>query len=192
LSIPRLAFAFLALLFFQYATAADAAPPHESSATGAFVFSPYKDLLLYLDPHAPAISIATDDGVVPAVREGKSNLPGGVRTLTWAFATAECGAELWRDVPAQALADANVRAFDQAGVSYIISTGGAEGVFTCTTDEGISVACTTARWIAICLPRCERRDVDLPLACWRAEPQFHQRVCRRAALTASSGRGSMV
>ena len=191
MSIPRLAFALLALLFFQYATAADAAPPHESSATGAFVFSPYKDVLLYLDPHAPAISIATDDGVVPAVREGKSNLPGGVRTLTWAFATGECGAELWRDVPAQALADANARAFDQAGVSYIISTGGAEGVFTCTTDEGISVACTTGRWIAICSPAANAL-MKLPLACWRAEPQFHQRVCRRAALTASSGRGSMV
>ena len=133
----RLALAVLALWFLHPATEADAAPPRASSVSRAFVFSPYKDVLLYLDPHAPTISIVTDDGVVPAVREGRSNLPRGVSTLTWAFATGECGAELWRDVPAQAIADANVRAFDRAGIDYIISTGGAEGVFTCASDEGM-------------------------------------------------------
>ncbi|MEO8567469.1 MAG: cellulose-binding protein, partial [Betaproteobacteria bacterium] len=68
---------------------------------------------------------------------GSSILPSGVDALTWAFATGECGTENWESIDAQRVADANVAAFERAGVDYIISTGGAAGIFTCATDAGM-------------------------------------------------------
>ncbi len=35
------------------------------------------------------------------------------------------------------MADANLRSLEQAGIDYIISTGGAAGAFTCSTDAGM-------------------------------------------------------
>lgn len=55
--------------------------------------------------------------------------------LSWAFANGECGDETWPNkVPGQSVADANVAS---AANDYIVSTGGAEGVFTCSTDAGM-------------------------------------------------------
>jgi hypothetical protein len=58
-------------------------------------------------------------------------------TLTWAFATGECGSETLGGLDAQKVADANITAFNRAGINYIISTGGQSGVFTCGTDAGM-------------------------------------------------------
>lgn len=62
-------------------------------------------------------------------------LPKG--TLTWAFASGECGAEVWRDQTGQQVADRNVAPFVAAGRPYIVSTGGAEHKFTCADKEGM-------------------------------------------------------
>jgi hypothetical protein len=62
----------------------------------------------------------------------------GGKAITLAFATGECGSESWGGVPGDAMASANVAALDQAGVSYILSTGGAAGSFTCGSDAGMS------------------------------------------------------
>jgi hypothetical protein len=62
---------------------------------------------------------------------------GGVGTLTWAFASGECGDESWGKVPGAQVASENVAAFQRAGIRYIISTGGQAGVFTCATTEGM-------------------------------------------------------
>jgi len=75
--------------------------------------------------------------LAPVVVAGGSILPSGVSALTWAFATGECGSETWDGIEPRRLADANVAAFERAGVDYIISTGGAAGVFTCATDAGM-------------------------------------------------------
>ncbi len=108
-----------------------------ASCLGAprFVYSPYKDLAIWRDKTSKVITFAHDDMPQPYIKDGKS--PFGKRALTWAFATGECGAETWTGLSGQDVADANVAAFDSAGIGYIISTGGQGGVFTCATDEGM-------------------------------------------------------
>jgi hypothetical protein len=62
----------------------------------------------------------------------------GSKTVTLAFATGECGSENWGGVPGAAMASANVGPLQQAGVKYILSTGGAAGSFTCGSDAGMT------------------------------------------------------
>lgn len=61
----------------------------------------------------------------------------GIGTLSWAFATGECGEETWGGVPGAQVAAANVADFARAGVRYIVSTGGQAGVFTCASEAGM-------------------------------------------------------
>jgi chitinase len=56
-------------------------------------------------------------------------------TLTWAFATGECGGESWAGLTSSQVAS-NVQGFVSANRKYIISTGGADGMFTCGSDAG--------------------------------------------------------
>jgi opacity protein-like surface antigen len=81
-----------------------------AAAAPAVVHSPYK----YLSPWDPAHGVQT-----------------------WAFARGECGEERWGELEGNAVAAANVPRFAQAGVGYIVSTGGQGNVFTCATDEGM-------------------------------------------------------
>ena len=102
-----------------------------------FVYSPYKYIPVALAPDSGAISTAVAGAPTPIVVNGRSTLPPGVTALTLAFATGECGAETWDGMVPRLLADGNLRAFVQAGIDYIISTGGESGVFTCATDAGM-------------------------------------------------------
>jgi hypothetical protein len=63
-------------------------------------------------------------------------MPSHLTTLTWGFATGECGTENWAGLPAPAVAAANVQNFVSNGKYYIISTGGAAGAFRCGSDAG--------------------------------------------------------
>lgn len=96
---------------------ADAAP--------RVAFGPYQFFGL-----APAGTVARASAVAP---DGAPLAAGTV--LSWAFATGECGQEVWPGkVPGQAVADANVAS---AAADYIVSTGGQGGVFTCASDAGM-------------------------------------------------------
>jgi chitinase len=108
-----------------------------TSCPGAprFVYSPYKDLAIWRDKTSNVITFGHDGKPQPYIKDGKSLF--GTQALTWAFATGECGAETWTGRSAQDVADANVSQFDEAGIGYIISTGGQGGVFTCASDEGM-------------------------------------------------------
>jgi chitinase len=108
-----------------------------TAARQGFVYSPYKYLPVAFDAASYAMSSAVEGTLAPVVVAGGSILPSGVSALTWAFATGECGSETWDGIEPRRLADANVAAFERAGVDYIISTGGAAGVFTCATDAGM-------------------------------------------------------
>jgi hypothetical protein len=90
------------------------------------VYSPYQFLGLPGGPGRAAV-VAPDGAAFP---------PGAA--LTWAFATGECGDEVWSGVPGQQVAKANVAAFERAGLDFIISTGGQGGVFTCGSDAGMA------------------------------------------------------
>ena len=63
---------------------------------------------------------------------------GGAPALTWACATGECGQERWGDFDTARFAAANVEAFVDAGIHYIVSTGGEAGAFTCGSAEGLA------------------------------------------------------
>lgn len=90
--------------------AALAAISTAAAAAPAVVHSPYK----YLSPWDPAQGVQT-----------------------WAFARGECGQERWGELDGASVAAENVPRFVQAGVGYIISTGGQGNVFTCATDQGM-------------------------------------------------------
>ncbi|WP_342120354.1 glycosyl hydrolase [Pseudoduganella sp. OTU4001] len=88
-------------------------------------FGPYQFFGL-----APAGTVVRASSMAP---DGAPLAAGTV--LTWAFATGECGEEVWPGkVPGQAVAEANVAS---AANDYIISTGGQGGVFTCASDAGM-------------------------------------------------------
>lgn len=98
-----------------------------------FVFSPYKDVTISANWNTSVISTAVTGTLEPVV-QAVPNLP----TVTWAFATGECGSENWGGISAATLASANVQAWVAAGKKYILSTGGAAGSFTCGSDAGFS------------------------------------------------------
>ena len=106
-------------------------PPTPPTPTG-FVFGPYKDTSINLNWVTNVISTSVTGTRTPLL----DVLPARVTTVTWAFATGACGSETWGGVSASAMAAANVPAFVRAGKKYILSTGGAAGAFTCTSDSG--------------------------------------------------------
>jgi hypothetical protein len=94
-----------------------------------YLFSPYKYVATAFDPATSVIASDITGRVLPVA----DAMPKGMHALTIAFAAGECGHELWDGVFGTALAAANVRRLDRAGVDYVIATGGANQTFTCAT-----------------------------------------------------------
>jgi chitinase len=88
----------------------------------------------FASAHAAPAFVAGPYQYLPLTQGVAQILPHG--TLTWAFASGECGDEAWFDQSAQQVAR-NVAAFVKAGRPYIISTGGAEHMFTCASPAGM-------------------------------------------------------
>ena len=103
------------------------------TAPDGLVFSAYKDTSINMNWNTNVISTNVSGSAATLVSDLSAN---GSKTITLAFATGECGSENWGGVPGAALAQANAAALTAAGVKYILSTGGAAGVFTCGTDAG--------------------------------------------------------
>lgn len=131
-----------------FALAACAVPP---PGPPAFVHGPYKDLTLAIDRGNPVIATAVGGRAIPVLE-----LLTRGSTLSWAFAVGECGAETLGGLDAQQVADANVAAFNRAGVDYIVSTGGEGGVFSCGSDGGMEAF--IARYAS---PRLVGIDLDI-------------------------------
>lgn len=85
--------------------------------------------------HAAPAFVAGPYQYLPLTAGAAQVIPHG--TLTWAFASGECGEEVWRDQGGAQVAARNVAAFVKAGRPYIVSTGGAEHKFTCTDAAGM-------------------------------------------------------
>jgi chitinase len=100
------------------------------------LFGPYKHINMGLDPASNVVTGQFRGKTLPLAAAGKHILPRGISVLSLAFASGECGDEHWGSVRAQQLADANVQRLQQAGLPYIISTGGEGQVFACSTDAG--------------------------------------------------------
>jgi chitinase len=99
---------------------------------GPFVLSPYKDVTISMNWNTNVISSA----VAGTLTDVLTVMPTNLKTLTWSFATGECGSENWAGIQPAALVSANVQNFVSMGKFYVISTGGASGVFTCGSNSG--------------------------------------------------------
>lgn len=97
---------------------------------GSVIFASYKDVTLNADFNTGLQRSAVTGTVQPVT----SAMPN--QTLIWSFATGTCDAENWAGItPAQEAT--NVQAFVNAGKKYIISTGGANGSFDCSSGQGL-------------------------------------------------------
>ncbi|HEY0482102.1 MAG TPA: carbohydrate-binding protein [Kofleriaceae bacterium] len=133
---------------------ADAAGGGTDAATGGpdsgvggtaagFIFSPYKDTGINMDFNTNVISTLVPGTRTPLATDLRAN---SGRAVTLAFATGPCGTENWGGVPGATIASVNVPLFNNAGIDYILSTGGAAGSFTCASDAGF--ATFVNRWIS--------------------------------------------
>lgn len=104
-----------------------------TGSPSGLVFGAYKDTSIQLDWNTHVIST-----LVSGTRTDLASdlVAHGGHTITLAFATGECGSENWGGVPGPAMAAANVSRLTGAGIHYILSTGGAAGSFTCSSDAG--------------------------------------------------------
>jgi chitinase len=97
---------------------------------GSVIFAAYKDVTLNANFNTGLQQSAVTGTVQPVT----SAMPNS--TLIWSFATGTCDAESWAGItPAQEAT--NVQAFVNAGKKYIISTGGANGAFDCSSGQGL-------------------------------------------------------
>ncbi len=106
-------------------------PPPSTGGGSGIVFGPYKDVGINMNWNTNVMSSEVTGASQPV--SVLSIMPSKLKTLTWAFATGECGSESWGGISGSAIATANVQAFASAGKQYIISTGGAAGAFTCAS-----------------------------------------------------------
>jgi len=107
-------------------------PPPGNPPPSGFSFSPYKDITISMNWNTNVISSAVTGTLQPVL----TVMPSHLSTLTWGFATGECGTENWAGLPGPAVAAANVQNFVSNGKYYILSTGGAAGAFRCGSDAG--------------------------------------------------------
>lgn len=96
----------------------------------SFSYSPYKEVSSGgMDGTGLMYSSVTGSAVTQT-----SAMPVANTTLTWAFASGNCGSEAWDGIDGATFAAANVPAFVNAGKYYIVSTGGYGQQFKCTSD----------------------------------------------------------
>lgn len=105
------------------------------TAPDGLVFSAYKDTSINMNWNTNVISTLVPGSATSLVTDMTAS---SARTITLAFATGECGAENWGGLPGDAMAAANVPLFTDAGIDYVLSTGGAAGSFTCASDDGFA------------------------------------------------------
>jgi hypothetical protein len=103
-----------------------------ASAQTQVFFSPFKDVTVSANWNTGEQQSALT-GTTEAVT---STMPTDDSTLTWAFATGDCGSESWGGIT-PAMEATNAQDFLNAGKYYIVSTGGADGTFDCPSDSGM-------------------------------------------------------
>ena len=98
------------------------------------LYSPYKDTSISMNWNTHQVSTDVSGSTALASVEAISV---GLTALTFAYATGECGRENWGGVDGAAFAQANVADWSNAGLKFMLSTGGEAGVFTCGSDVGM-------------------------------------------------------
>ena len=110
-------------------------PPREMKG---FLYSPY--LYVNLPPQlaSPTFMGAMVERVRSLIGLPGGDFPDGVKALTLAFATGECGEEHWDGVGVDSMVKATLIKLRRSNIDYVISTGGADGVFTCSSETGMA------------------------------------------------------
>jgi len=103
-----------------------------------FHFSPYLDLNLAVEGQMPLANTFFAANTKAIIQWPTTPPLNTLRTLTLAFASGECGKEHWGGLDANKLAQANLPALQQADVNYMISTGGSDAIFTCSSEAGMA------------------------------------------------------
>ncbi|MFC5526342.1 carbohydrate-binding protein [Rhodanobacter ginsengisoli] len=111
-----------------------------SGSADGLLFSPYKDVTINLDWNTNTMRSAVTGTPIPLVGSGglvATTVPN-LGAITLAFASGECGSENWGGIPGATFASANIQPLVDAGLEYVVSTGGQAGSFTCSTPAGMA------------------------------------------------------
>ncbi len=111
-------------------TPAKPTPTPTPPPPGSLLFAVYKDVTI----NANFNTGAQQTNVTGTVEPVTTAMPN--TTLVWAFATGTCGAESWAGITS-GMEATNVQSFVSAGKDYIVSTGGANGVFDCPSGAAL-------------------------------------------------------
>ena len=103
-----------------------------ATASAQIFFSPYKDVTNTANWNTGEQQSAVT-GTTQAVTSAMPTLDS---TLSWAFATGDCGSENWGGI-SPSLESSNVQDFVNAGRYYVVSTGGSAGTFDCPSNSGM-------------------------------------------------------
>ncbi len=103
------------------------------------LFSPYKDVTINMNWNTDQMQSAVEGSDLPLVGSGSlvSTYVPKLPAVTLAFASGSCGSETWDGVSGASFAAENVPQLNSAGLNYVVSTGGEDGVFTCTSTAGM-------------------------------------------------------
>jgi hypothetical protein len=111
------------------------------SVGSALFFSGYKDTSINMNWNTNVIQTNVSGSPTTLASDLTT---AGDKTITLAFATGECGSENWAGVGGAVLASVNVPLLSNAGIKYMVSTGGAAGSFTCGSTAGFQAF--VGRW----------------------------------------------
>ena len=104
------------------------------------VYSAYKDIGINANWSQQPLVISTlvnpAGGLFSSPQPLATSLPKTMPAVTLAFATGDCTNATWNGVKEDEIAS-NLPLFVKAGKNYIISTGGANGSFTCSSNTGM-------------------------------------------------------
>ncbi len=134
-------------------------------------FAPYQHVALNFNAETSRIHTSVSGQPEPLIRDGRSILPARIETLIWGFASGECGQEVWGQVTGEQFAKENVADFVQAGLGYVLSTGGQAAMFSCGSDQGM--ASFIQRYDSPML-----RGVDFDIEGQQSDQQIEQLVLR--------------
>ena len=155
-------------------TTTDSGPP--GTPPPGFIFSPYKDTSINMNWNTNVITTMVPGSATSLASDLTAS---GGKTVSLAFATGECGSENWGGVQGDAMATANASMLAQAGVKYILSTGGAAGSFTCGSDAGMTTF--IGRWASAGLV-----GVDFDIEAGQSQSVISDLVARIQAAHASN------
>ena len=104
-----------------------------TGSVSGVLFSPYKDVTINMNWNTDQMQSAVEGSDLPVVGTGSlvSTYIPKLPAITLAFATGSCGSENWGGVAGASFAAENVPQLQAAGLKYVVSTGGEDGVFTC-------------------------------------------------------------